>query len=139
MDAAGCCVQNHMELFRHRTNALQRTTQKRRQVDAQPGTIQPRTLKGCLVIARNNPGLIRNARRVRAEREIVSANFNHALSLALLLMDDVAEDATLFPEEILSPGAQFVQDSSRNKHRGRNLRRRMRELLAGGLAEIFKE
>src|SRR5207302_5169676 len=109
------------------------------QIDAQAGLIEACTLEGRFVISRQDPGLIRNAGRVRPQSQVISATLDYALGLALLLLNDVAEDAALLAGEILASGAQFIEHPARNEHGGSQLRSWMRELLPRILAEIFEQ
>src|SRR5581483_2090872 len=81
MDAAGCSVKDEMKVFRHRSNALQSSAQKRSQIHAQSRTIQPRPLESGFVMARQNPGLVWNAWRIGTHRQIVPASFDDAMRL----------------------------------------------------------
>ena len=65
--------------------------------------------------ARQDPGFIRNARRVGTERDKVSAHFKDAHLLTLFLRNDVAEDAALFALIVIAAGAKFVEHAARHE------------------------
>src|SRR5712671_1798944 len=120
-----------METFRDRANPLQGTAQQRAQISPQSRLRQSRALERGFVVARNDPGFVGDARGVRSERDVVSASFDYARGLALLLSENVTEDTTLFRLEILASRTQLVKHTARHEHGGRNLRGRVTEFLAG--------
>ena len=65
--------------------------------------------------AGHNPGFVRDARSIGAEGQVVSANFDDAQVLTLLLRQNVAEHAALFRLEIVASGAEFVEDAARHE------------------------
>src|SRR5205823_7874553 len=95
MAAAGRRVQHQVKVFGDGANALQGAAQQGCQIDAQAGLIEACTLEGRFVISRQDPGLIRNAGRVRPQSQVISATLDYTLSLTLLLLNDVAENAAL--------------------------------------------
>ena len=88
--------------------------------------------------ARYNPSFVRNPRSIGAKRHIVAAHFNDAQPLALLLRENVAENAAFFALKILAPSAQLIQDAARHKNRRRQLRRGVIEFLSRRLAMILE-
>src|ERR1700682_6029812 len=88
--------------------------------------------------ARHNPGFIRDARSIGAEGHVVSAIFDDAQALMLLLRQNVAEDATLLALEIVASGAEFVEDAARHESGCGQLRSGMVEFLSGALAVILE-
>src|SRR5450631_1034181 len=89
--------------------------------------------------ARKYPGLIRYARRIRAEREKIAAEFHQPQVLLHLLGNDVAEHAPFFLLEVFAAGAQFVQHAARHECRGGQLRVRMAEFLPGAGAVVLED
>src|ERR1700693_3946390 len=89
--------------------------------------------------ARHNPGFIRNARSIGAEGYVVSAIFDDAQGLILLLGQNVAEDATLYALEIVASGAELVEDAARHESGCGQLRGGMVEFLSGALAVILED
>src|SRR5689334_3183784 len=128
-----------MKVFGDGANALQGAAQQSRQVHTQTRLVEASTLEGRLVISRQDPRFIRNAGRIRTQGQVISATFDDALGLALLLLNDVAEDAALLAGEILASGAQFIEHPARNEHGRGQLRSWVSEFLPGILAEIFEQ
>src|ERR1700733_4907645 len=91
------------------------------------------------MVARQYPGFVRNARGVGSHGDIVAARFNHARGLALLLVEDVAEDAALLADKIFAARPQFVEHTAGHKQGCGDLRRGMAELLASAGAEILEQ
>src|ERR1700674_4871659 len=73
----------------------------------------------------HQPDFVRHARRVRAQRIVISLHVHDALPLLLLLTHGVTENAALFILKPFVRGAEFVFDSPWHKNRRRQLRRRM--------------
>src|ERR1700687_5512069 len=88
--------------------------------------------------ARHNPGFVRDARSIGAEGHVVSANFEDAQALTLLLHQNVAEDAALFALVIVASAAEFVEDAARHKRRCVQLGSGVVEFLSGSLAVILE-
>src|SRR5579859_2211098 len=128
-----------MEFLRYGANALQGAAKKCAQIRTQPGTIQSGPLEGSVVVARHDPGFIRNSGRVGTQSEVVAASFNDALGLPFLLLDDVAKHTAFLADEILASGPQLVEHAPRDKHGGGDLRRGMAEFLSSALAVILKQ
>src|ERR1700722_1599396 len=118
-----------MKALRERANPLQRAPQKCRQVYSQSRLRQAGALEGGLMIARQNPGFVRNPRRIGSNRDIIPARLNHTRRLPLLLAENVAEDTALFGHKIFAPRPQLVEHSPRHEHRRGDLRSRVAELL----------
>ncbi len=91
------------------------------------------------MIARQDPGFVGDAGRVGTHGDVVAADFDDALGLALFLLNDVAEDAALFADKIFAAGAQFVEHAAWDEHGRGNLRRGMGEFLPGVLAVVLEE
>src|ERR1700731_1696743 len=128
-----------MKFLGNAADALQGAAQKRSQVGAQPRLVKSGSFKRGVVIARQDPGLIGDARRIGTKGEIVSACLNDAQSLPLFLLDNVAENAAFFAHEVLAAGAQLVEHAPRNEHGRGKLRRRVAEFLPGTLAVVLEE
>src|SRR5580698_6703743 len=88
--------------------------------------------------ARHDPGFIGDARRIGTEGRIVSANFNDAQALTLLLRQYVAKNAAFFALVIIARGSEFVEHASRYESGRSELESRMVELLPCSLAVIFE-
>src|ERR1700674_1059893 len=88
--------------------------------------------------ARHNPGFIRDTRSIGAEGYVVSAIFDDAKGLILLLGQNVAEDATLFALEIVASGAEFVEDAARHESGCGQLRCGVFKFLSRRLAVILE-
>src|SRR5579862_5401334 len=86
----------------------------------------------------HDPRFIGNPRSVGAKRYIVAARFNDAQPLALLLRQNVAENAALFALKIFTPSPQLIQDAPRHKNGRRQLRGGMIEFLSRRLAMILE-
>src|ERR1700684_3668928 len=121
MQAARRSVQHQMKFLGNGADALQGAAQKRGQVRAQPRLVKSRSFERGVVIARQDPGFVGDARRVGTEGEIISAGLNNAQSLPLLLLNNVAKNAAFLAEEVLATGAQLVEHAPRNEHCGSNL------------------
>src|SRR5580700_6017415 len=132
-------MQYKMKAFREHANPLQRAPQKCCQVYPQSRLRQAGALEGGLMIARQNPGFVRNPRRVRSNRDIIPARLNHARRLPLLLVENVAENTALFGHKIFAPRPQLVEHSPRHEHRCGDLRCRMAELLPRSATVILKQ
>src|SRR5579862_1368105 len=139
MQTAGRRVKHQMKLLRHRANTLQRSPQQGGKISAQARLVQSSALEGSFVVPGQNPGLVRHARCIRADRQVIATSLDNALCLPLLLLNDVAENAALLANEVLASCAEFVENSTRNEHRRGDLRSRMAEILAGILAVIFEK
>src|SRR5258708_1999107 len=83
------------------------------------------------MIAGKNPGLVWQSRRIGTKGHIVAASFYDAQGLTLLLLQNVAEDATLLAHKILAARAPFVEHAPGDEHGCRDLRGGMAEFLAG--------
>src|ERR1700674_3637886 len=88
--------------------------------------------------ARHNPGFIRDARGIGAEGDVVSAIFEDAQGLMLLLRQNVAENAPLLAFEIVTSSAELVEDAPRHEGGCGQLRSRVLEFLSGALAVILE-
>src|SRR5258708_37434995 len=88
--------------------------------------------------ARHDPGFVRDARSIRAEGHVVSSRLDDAQVLALLLRQNVAENAALFGLEVLASGAEFVKDTAWHKNGCRQLGSGMVEFLSGCLPVILE-
>src|ERR1700686_1189666 len=86
----------------------------------------------------HQPDLVWHARRIRAQRVVISLHIHDALSLFLFLAHRVAEYAALFIFEPFMRGAEFILDSSRHENRSRHLRMRMRPFFSRQRALILK-
>src|ERR1039458_2005060 len=89
--------------------------------------------------ARHNPGFVRGARSIGAEGDVVSANFDDAQVLTLLLRQNIAEDAALFALEIVASGAEFVEDAARHESGCGQLGSGVIEFLSGFRAVILED
>src|SRR3954454_19148192 len=132
-------VQHEVEIFGYRTNPLQRATQQSCEVRAKARLVKSSAFEGSFVIARQDPGFIRDARCKRTQRQVVALRFDDALRLSLLLLNDVAEHATLLADEVLAPRPQLVKHSPRYEHSRSQLRSGMAEFLARILAIILEQ
>ena len=139
MQAVGRSVQDEMETFSDGANALQGAAQKRGKIHAQSWLRQSSALEGRFVVARQNPGFVRNARSIGSEGDVVSASLDHAGGLALFLVENVAENAALLFRKIFPSRAQFVEHAPWHKHGGGNLRCGMAEFLPGVGTVVFEE
>src|ERR1700731_921131 len=137
MDRIGRSVQNQVVGLRNLSQAPKRSPEKRGQVAA--ADFPARHFKEMVMRPREDPSLKRNSRSVRAERDVVALRIDHALTLALLLADNIAEDATLLLGKPGAGGAQFVKDAPGNKRRGGNLRIGVGPFAAGQGPAIFKD
>src|SRR4029077_4098158 len=88
--------------------------------------------------ARHNPGFIGDARSIGAEGYVVSAIFDDAQGLILLLGQNVAENATLFALEIVACGTEFVENAAWHKNSCGQLRSGVVEFLSRGVAVILE-
>src|SRR5208337_4383036 len=88
--------------------------------------------------AGHDPGFVGDARSKGAEGQVVSANFDDAQALALLLRQNVAENAALLGFEIVASGAQFVEDAAWHESGCSELGRGMVELLSGSRSVILE-
>src|ERR1019366_3476137 len=88
--------------------------------------------------AGHNPGFVRDARSIGAEGHVVSANFEDAQALTLLLRQNVAEDAALFALVIVASSAEFVEDAARHENGCGQLGSGVVEFLSGSLAVILE-
>ena len=91
------------------------------------------------MLARHDPGFIRDARSVRTQGKIVPASLEHAHRLTLLLLDDVAEDTAFLADEIFAAGAQLIKHAPRDEHGRGDLRCGMAKLLTGIFAVVLEE
>src|SRR4029077_6926320 len=89
--------------------------------------------------ARENPGFIRNARRIRTKGNVISTSFHDAHGLTFLLVQNVAENAPLLAEEIFTAGTQLIEHAARYEHSRRELRGRMIEFLPCVRAVVLEE
>src|ERR1700724_4428778 len=87
--------------------------------------------------ARHDPTFVRYTRRVWADSDEVTANFDHAQVLFDFLGNDVAENATLLALEIFAGSAQFVQHAAGHEGGRGKLGSRMLELLSGAGSVIL--
>src|SRR6266404_4908689 len=62
----------------------------------------------------HQPNFVRHARRIGAQRIVISLHVHDALPLLLLLTHGVAENTALFVLEPFVRGAEFVLDSARH-------------------------
>ena len=90
-----------------------------------------RPLEHVIVPAIEDPDFIRNARGVRAKRDIIALRVHDAFFLALFLFHDVAKNAALFFLVPFARGAQLVEKPSGHEGGGGNLRMSVRAFLAG--------
>ena len=90
MKGAGRGVQHEVEFLGDGAHALQGAPQQGGEVDPQAGVVQSGTLERRFVVAGQNPGLVRGARRVGTEGKVVAAGLDDALRLTFFLLDDVA-------------------------------------------------
>src|SRR5437879_6154828 len=90
-----------------------------------------RLLEQMVVLAIDQPDLVRHARSIGTKRHIIALAVHDALTLHLLLPHDVAEYAAFLLPEPLPRGAQFVQDPPRDEGSAGELRMRVRPLFAG--------
>src|SRR5437879_125617 len=132
-------MQDQVELLGHGANAQQGAAKQGGQVADTPGSRKARALVRGLVHARQDPGFVRDARRVWAEGDVVAAQLNHPQALALFLADDVAEYAAFLLLIVVAAGAKFVKHTARNESRRSELRRRMFELLTCIHSVIFED
>src|SRR6266446_7902881 len=88
--------------------------------------------------ARHDPGLVRDARSIRAEGHVVSSRFDDAQVLTLLLRQNVAEDAALFALEVFASGTKFVEDAAWHENSCSQLGSGVVEFLPGCLAVILE-
>src|SRR2546430_1225469 len=86
----------------------------------------------------HQPHFVWHARRIGAQRIVISLHVHDALSLLLLLTHGVTENATLFIFEPFVRGAEFVLDSPRHEDRRRHLRMRMRPFLSRQCALVLE-
>src|SRR5712671_4738709 len=91
------------------------------------------------MVAGKNPGFVGDAGRIGTQRHIIAARLDDAQGLALLLLQNVAEDAALLAYEVFAAGAQFVKHAPGNEHGGGHLGSGMAELLAGVRTVVFEE
>src|ERR1700681_4915471 len=112
MDRIGRGVQNQVIGFRDLSQAPQRSPEKRGQVAATD--FPARHFKEMVMRPRKHPSLKRDSRSVGAESDVVALGIDHALTLALLLTHDIAEDATLLLGNPGAGGAQFVKNPPGN-------------------------
>src|ERR1700738_2050739 len=91
------------------------------------------------MVAGKDPGLIGHPRRIGAKRHVVTARLDDAQCLALLLLQDVAEDAALLARKVFAAGAQFVEHAPGDEHGRGDLRCGMTEFLAGVPTVILEE
>ena len=87
----------------------------------------------------HQPDFVRHARRIRAQRIVISLHVHDALSLLLFLTHGVAENAALFILEPFVRGAEFVFDSPRDENRRRQLRVRVRPLFPSQRALVLED
>src|SRR3954471_6238237 len=132
-------VQDEVEIFGYRTNPLQGTTEQGCKVRAKARLVKSSAFEGSFMIARQDPGFIGDPRCIRTQRQVVALRFDDALGLPLLLLNDVAEDATLLADEVLAPRAELVKHSPGYEHSRSQLRSRMAEFLARILAIILEQ
>src|SRR2546425_3515847 len=90
-----------------------------------------RLLEQMVVLAIDQPDLVRHARSIGTKRHIIALAVHDALTLPLFLPHDVAEYAAFLLPEPLPRGAQFVQDPPRDEGSAGELRMRVRPLFAG--------
>src|SRR5580698_3016030 len=88
--------------------------------------------------ARHDPGFIRYPRSIRTERHVVSANFDDAQVLPLLLRQNVAEHTALLALVIVASSPEFIQHAPWHKRGRGQLRSRMVEFLSRSLAVILE-
>ena len=89
--------------------------------------------------ARQDPGFVGHARRVRAQRDEVAAQLDHAQVLLHFLRNDVAENAALLLLEVFAAGAQFVEHAAGHESGRGQLRSGMLELLSGAGSVILED
>src|SRR5580704_748075 len=139
MRAVGRGMQNQVEVFGYGAHPLESAAKQRGEVGEHHSPSQAGSLERGFVGARENPGFVRNAWGVGTKGNVVATGFEHSQGLPLLLVEDIAEHAALFGDEIFPSCAQFVKYTARNKQSRRDLRRRMAKLLPGARAEVFEE
>src|SRR6476661_5798369 len=88
---------------------------------------------------RHNPGFVGNARGVRAQRDKVTTHLQHTLVLAKFLRNDVAENAAFLLLEVIAPGAQLVEHTTRHESGRSELGCGMFEFLPGTGSVIFED
>ena len=98
-----------------------------------------RLLEDVAVAARHQPHLKGHARGVRTKSDVVALRVHDAPALLLFLAENVAKDAAFLSSYQARAERQLVEKAPRDKHRGRNLRVRMRPLLARQRAAILED
>src|SRR5437764_11131915 len=127
-----------MKRLGHGAQALQRAADQAAQLAQFGRGRKRRVLKSRVMSARQDPGLVRHAGGVRAEGEIVSANFDNPLAPPHLLGQDVAEDATLLLLEVVEPGAQLIEHPAGDEGGRGKFRVGVLELLSRAGAVILE-
>src|SRR5258708_15677265 len=91
------------------------------------------------MVAGKNPGFVGDAGRIGTQRHIIAARLDDAQGLALLLLQNVAENAALLAYEVFAAGTQFVKHAPGNEHGGGHLGSGMAELLASVRTVVLEE
>src|ERR1700680_2856853 len=88
--------------------------------------------------ARQYPCLVWNAWSKGTKCDIVAASFDNAYALTFFLRKNIAKDTTFFCFEIITRGAQLVEDATWNERGSGQLRSRVLKFLSRPLAMILK-
>src|SRR5437879_1298576 len=109
MQAVRRSVQHEMKFFRNGADPLQGAPQQSGKMHSQSRFVEAGSLERGFMITGENPSFIGNSRSVRTKRQIIVTCLDDAQGLPLFLLDNVAEYATLFGEEVFPARAQFVK------------------------------
>ncbi len=121
---------------RHFLQPAQYAPQERGQLPAI--RTRPRLFEQMIVTPAHQPDFIWHARRIRAQRVVVSLHVDDPLSLLLFLTHRVAENAAFFILEPFVRGTELVLNPSRHENRGRQLRMCMRPFFSRQRALVLK-
>src|SRR3979490_2383582 len=88
--------------------------------------------------ARQYPCLVWDAWSKGTKCDVVAASFDNAYALTFFLRKNIAKDAPFFCFEIITRGAQLVEDAAWNERRSGELRGRVLKFLSRPLAMILK-
>src|SRR5262245_8671479 len=127
-----------MEVWCDRAHSLQGPPQRYRQTAHHGRTRQHTALEVSFVLARHDPGLIGNPRRVRTTGHPLSRGFHDALLLLELLLHHVAKNTALFARVVFASRAQLIKDTARNIGGRGQLRVWMVQLLPGSRALVLE-
>src|SRR5579883_3293345 len=125
-------MQHQVERIAERPNPFQGPAHQSRQVSDAGVAGSDALFKERLVAALHDPGLVWHTRRIWTQSDIIAPVLDNSYGLPLLLVQDVAEDASFLLQEVVLPGAQFVQDTPGDERGCRQFARRMIEVLPGG-------